>query len=302
MTGYEIAVLAAKLAFGTAAFLLIGYLGSSGNRRIAGTMLTFPVLNGIGLIASPGNDPDLLTASMMPVIVLNAFLCFGTIVAFRAIRLGRPQTDIRALAYGLGAAGATLWFAAAGLLMPPLEPTLPSSGWIAAIYLAATVALTPLLWSGPQAPPAAGPVAQSGFAAFWRPRRARIAFFLVSLLAMLMAAEFGSTAWVGRLSALPLVPLCVLAGLAIDDPDGLRARRDPVLIGPGLAMLFVLPFTAILSALQGAAPLAYWGWGLVSLLAGWIASILAIRHGIPPLARALDRWKRPAANLNRSLG
>jgi len=294
MIGYEIAVLAAKLSLGTAAFLVIGYLGSSANRRIAGCMLTFPVLNGIGLLTTPDKDPFALTAAMMPIIALNGMLVFSFIVAFVSFRRSAAEPGDRALSYGVAAAGAVIWFAVCALLMPAVEPLLPASGWIAAIYLGGAAALTLLLWQAlGQAPRTAGPAsARVSFFAFWRRRSARVAFFVVSMFALLIAAEFGSASWIGRLSALPLVPLCVLAGIAVDEPDALPTLRDPILLGPGLAMLFVLPFTAILSVLHVQSRLSYWLWGSAALIAGWATYFLLIRFGVPALAGVLDRWKQ----------
>jgi hypothetical protein len=290
MTGFDVAVFAAKLLFGTLAFLVIGYLGSSGDRRIAGTMLTFPVLNGIGLVTSPDQDAAALTAAMMPVIVLNACLCFGFIVAFRLLRPRAPHLSASAASYRVAAAGAAVWSIVTALLLPPIAPVLPSSGWIAALYLLATTALTPLLWSA--RPSGAGELPRAGtstsFFAFWRRRGWRFGFFVISLFVLLVAAEVSDAAWIGRLSALPLVPLCVLAGLAIDDEPGLPALRDPILIGPGIAMLLVLPLTAIVAALRGTSGLAYWAPAIAALFVGWALCIAVIRFGVPALATALD--------------
>lgn len=291
MTGYEIAVFAAKLGFGIAAFLLIGYLGGSSDRRVAGLMLTFPVLNGIGLLTTPDKDPYALTIAMMPIIALNGILVFGFIVAFRSVRQSGAKLSDNALSYSVAAAGAAVWFAVCALLMPAVERSLPERGWIAAIYLAAAAMLTLTLWSAPTGKATASPGSTS-FIAFWRRRSARVAFFVISMFALLVAAEFGSASWIGRLSALPLVPLCVLAGLAVDEPDALPALRDPILLGPGLAMLFVLPFTAILGALQAYSRLSYWVWGTTTLIAGWALYFALIRYGAPAVTSVLDRWRR----------
>src|ERR1041385_1721453 len=110
MTAFDIAVFALKLGFGTLAFLVIGTLGASNNKRVAGAMLAFPVLNGIGLIASSDRDPIALTHSMMPMIALNGILFFCFIVAFRAVRRSITGASDRTLSYGVGFAGAAIWF------------------------------------------------------------------------------------------------------------------------------------------------------------------------------------------------
>jgi hypothetical protein len=290
MTPFDLAVFAAKLAAGTLAFLLIGYFGSSGNRRVAGVMLTFPVLNGIGLVTSADKDPVALTGAMMPMIALNGFLCFGFITAFQWLRR-HTGTNERLLSYGVGAAGAVVWCLLAWSSGPRLEPLLPPAWVIAALYLIVTGILTFWLWAA--RPIVRAIAAKPKFEEFWRQRRWRIVFFVASMFLLLVAARIGDAGTVGRLSALPLVPLCVLCGLALDDREGLPALRDPVFLGPGLSMLFVLTLTAVLLPLQGARGLAYWIPGTLALLAGWAVCFVAIRHGMPRLAAALDRVRSP---------
>ena len=288
MTPFDLAMFAAKLIAGTLAYLLIGWIGSSDDKRVAGAMLTFPVLNGIGLVASPDKDPVALTQAMMPIIVLNGCLCFGFIVAFRWARRVSDATD-RALSYATAAAGALIWCLAAAFLAPPLAAYLPSSEAIAALYIAATTVAALLLWSDqPPRPAPRAAAAPVTFIALWLERRWRVAFFASSLFLLLIAAQVGDAAAIGRLSALPLVPLFVLAGLAIDDRDSLPAIRDTIFLGPGLAMVFVLALTGFLAGLDRT---AYWTPAILALGIGWTACILAIRYGVPPLATALDRGR-----------
>jgi hypothetical protein len=289
MTPFDLTVFAVKLGGGTLAFLLIGYFGSSSNRRVAGTMLTFPVLNGIGLVTSPGKDPVALTDAMMPMIALNGFLCFGFITAFQWLRTRTRTASNRLLSYGVGVAGAAVWCLLAWSGGPWLESRLPPSWVIAALYLIVTGILTVWLWAARPMPNVAASAATPKFKEFWRQRRWRIVFFVASMFLLLIAAQIGDAGTVGRLSALPLVPLCVLCGLALDDRDSLPALHDPIFLGPGLSMLFVLALTAVLIPLQDARGVAYWVPGTLALLAGWAVCFVAIRYGMPRLAAALDR-------------
>ena len=294
MTGPEVAVFAAKLAFGTAAFLIIGFIGASDNKRVAGAMLAFPVLNGIGLIASPDQDPVALTGAMMPMIVLNGILFFGFIVAFRALRQRWRGASDRALSYGVAIAGAAIWFLAGAWLMPAVAPVLPSPAWWVVLFGILVAMATVLLWT--PRPPHQGAVAGSGrpaFAAFWSQRKGRVGFFIVSMFLLLAVASIGTAEWIGRLSALPLVPLCVLAGLAIDDGDSLPSVRDAILVGPWIGMVFVLGLMETLVHIRPVGDVAHWTLGALGLAVGWTACFLAIRFGVPPVARSLDRWKRP---------
>jgi hypothetical protein len=287
MTAFDLAVFAAKLVLGTLAFLLIGYFGSSDDKRVAGVMLAFPVLNGIGPLTSPDKDPVALTQSMMPMIALNAVLFFCFITAFQWAT--RIASSGRALSYGIGVAGALIWLAVAALIMPALDPLVPSPGWFVVLYLIATIAVTLLLWPPRTSGIAAAPAARQEFPAFWWQRRWRLAFFVVSMIVLLAASKISGADWVGRLSALPLVPLCVLAGLAIDDTDGLPAMRDSILLGPALATVFAWPFTLVLVPLQQAGATIYWTLGIAALVAGWAAYFLLVRHGVPLLSVILDR-------------
>jgi hypothetical protein len=292
MTAFDLGVFAAKLIFGTLAFLLIGYLGSSSDRRVAGVMLTFPVLNGIGPLTSPDKDPVAVAAAMMPMIALNALLFFCFITAFLSARSAARGASRRMLAYGIGVAGALIWFLVAWQVMPALEPVVPSPGVSTVLNAAAVAVITPLIWSVPAiAQSGAAPPNRQPFAAFWWQRRWRVAFFVASLFVLLAAAAFSSAEWLGRLSALPLVPLCVLAGLAIDDPDSLPPIRDPIFIGPALAMVFVWAYTIALVPVQALGGTAYWLLGIITLAAGWAACFLVIRWSTPRLAAALDRWR-----------
>ncbi len=293
MTGYDIAVFAAKLAFGTAAFLVIGFIGASDNKRVAGAMLAFPVLNGIGLITSSDQDPVALTDAMMPMVVFNGILFFCFVVAFGALKRRWRGPSARMLSYGIGFAGAAIWFLVGWWSMPALAPVLPAPAWWVVLYGVFVAVVTLMLWTPLPADPSAGRSTEPpAFTAFWRQRKGRVGFFVVSMFLLLAAASVGTTEWIGRLSALPLVPLCVLAGLAIDDGDSLPAIRDAIFVGPWIGMVFVLGFMATLIHLRPAEGLAYWILGLASLAVGWAACFLAIRFGMPPLAAALDRWKR----------
>src|SRR5688572_30116099 len=192
MTPFDLGVFAAKLIFGTLAFLLIGYLGSSSDKRVAGVMLTFPVLNGIGPLTSPDKDPIAVAGAMMPMIALNALLFFCFITAFLSGRTMAGGTSRRTLAYGIGVAGALIWFLVAWQVMPALEPVTPSPGVSTVLNAAAVAVITPLIWSLRAVSPSGEAPERAAFAAFWWQRRWRVAFFVVSLFVLLAAAAISS--------------------------------------------------------------------------------------------------------------
>ena len=291
MTGFDIAVFAAKLSLGILAFLVIGFIGASDNKRVAGAMLAFPVLNGIGLITSSDQDPVALTRAMMPMVVLNGILFFGFAVAFHALR-PRWRASQRALAYGVGFAGAAVWFLLGWWLMPALAPVLPSPAWWVVLFGIFVAAATVLLWTPRPSSQRDVTARRPAFVAFWSQRQGRIAFFVVSMVLLLAVASIGTTDWIGRLSALPLVPLCVLAGLAIDDGDSMPELRDAIWLGPWVGMVFVLGYMELLALVRPLGGLAHWTFGVAGLAIGWAACFLVIRYGLPPLAAALDRRSR----------
>src|SRR5690242_9079061 len=71
-TGLGLALL--KLLLGLAVFLVVGYLGRFHDKRIAGVLLTFPILNGIGILA--GAEPLAVADSIYAVVVFNGLLLF----------------------------------------------------------------------------------------------------------------------------------------------------------------------------------------------------------------------------------
>src|SRR6185437_15490909 len=63
-----------KLLLGLAVFAVLGYVGKLYDKRIAGVLLTFPILNGIGILT--GSDPFIVADSIYAVVVLNGLLLF----------------------------------------------------------------------------------------------------------------------------------------------------------------------------------------------------------------------------------
>lgn len=60
---HDIFIAAIKLALGLLAFLIVGYVGKLYDKRIAGALLTFPILNAIGILSGsatprPGARPQ----------------------------------------------------------------------------------------------------------------------------------------------------------------------------------------------------------------------------------------------------
>jgi hypothetical protein len=74
----EASIAVIKLLLGLAVFAVVGYIGKSYDRRIAGVLLTFPILNGIGILT--GNEPLVVANSIYAVVVINGLVLFLMIV------------------------------------------------------------------------------------------------------------------------------------------------------------------------------------------------------------------------------
>jgi hypothetical protein len=278
-----------KLPLALLVFLLIAYAGTS-NRRIAGVLFTFPILNGIAIIAS--DAPIVVADAIYPLVIFNCVL-FALVISFpRALppvaRLPRAaKLAARIVAWALA------WLAGA-LLITEFRAQIFAGGVLligAAIF---ALAFVWLCWSG------AGDSAPSSqnhltrFVAFWATSTGlwRVVFFMVTYAGLFFAARAAADQkWVGMASALPLPGFFALASL-IDDAEtrgaplaGLLAIRDTLFLGPLLVIPFNWIFSHALVAMpQDAVPTRY-----LLLLALWTIAALAVVVAVPTAARFLDR-------------
>lgn len=81
MTGAGIALL--KLLLGMGVFAVLGYLGRFYDKRIAGVLLTFSILKGIGILT--GDDPLAVANSIYAVVVFNGLLLFSMVSFAHAV-------------------------------------------------------------------------------------------------------------------------------------------------------------------------------------------------------------------------
>ena len=69
---------ALKLPLALLVFLVIAYAGTT-DRRIAGVLFTFPILNGVAIIASP--QPIVVADAIYPLVIFNCVL-FALVISF----------------------------------------------------------------------------------------------------------------------------------------------------------------------------------------------------------------------------
>ena len=69
---------ALKLPLALLVFLIIAYAGTT-DKRIAGVLFTFPILNGVAIIASP--QPIVVADAIYPLVIFNCVL-FALVISF----------------------------------------------------------------------------------------------------------------------------------------------------------------------------------------------------------------------------
>jgi hypothetical protein len=260
-----------RTAGGTLLFTVFLWLISVDDYRVAGMLLTFPMLNGIGIV-SAGANAERLIKSMMPVITLNGLMCFLFALALIGWEPARHHP-------AAATAAAALAWLCVYVVLEKCNIAFARIGALAgfvAMCAVASAAVTYWLW-----PPCAFQAARaelragglSGIADGW----ATIALFAASLAVLFGFAhryQHAHTA-IGRLAALPLVPLfglyTVAAALSTDAAvlAKLETLRSMVLVGWVFAMLFVSVLAHRVVRMATADRLTL----LAVLIAGWTGCI-----------------------------
>ena len=286
----DIFIAAAKLVLGLAVFAVVGYIGKSYDKRIAGVLLTFPILNGIGILT--GSDPLAVAHSIYAVVVVNGLVLFLMIVfCDRLPRLANATPTVKLVVRLL--VWTAVWAVVAPLTVVWREH-LPDAGGLLLIQCGIVVAAGFLFWqprmpglgetSGRFAPPTWTDA--RAFVAFWRNRdgAVRLVLFLATSALLLAAAVVTTSQWLGMFSALPVPGLFAVATLSIvEQRDYFERMRDTVLLGPLSVIAFNWLYAhAVTYCPGGAASTA----ALVILLAADAAFIV---WSTPLVTRFFDR-------------
>jgi len=288
-----VATLVAKLILSVAAFLLLGYCGRFYDRRVTGVLLTFPILNVIGLLSA--GEPRRAAQTICVVVIWNTLL-FAAILTWLARRRdARAPHDERIGARVLLWAALWLAGAAATTLLLGFAPP-PHWLWLLALALASGYALF-----GWRAAPPVPTAAQRD----WSKHRAQLRQFFDADLAKrlgLLVLAFAALAtvsllpldsrWTGMLSAFPLPGIFALATLSTRvDAGALRQIRDTVLMGSLLVIPFNVLFAERVLALP-ADPLRFLLLGSLWGVLFWLAAAVLVFSAVPRIAAMLDRRKR----------
>ena len=278
---------ALKLPLALAVFLVIAYAGTT-DKRIAGVLFTFPILNGIAIIAS--GEPVVVADAIYPLVIFNCVL-FAAVISYP-----RALPPVAALPRSVRlftrvAAWSLAWFAGAWLITD-FRAAIPGA---AGLFIGTTIlamVFMMLCWteagSNDQSRISLRFIRATGFISFWANATglARIACFIAAYACLFFAARVAlDEKWVGMASALPLPGFFALAMLLETESD-VRPIRDTLFLGPILVIPFNWAFShALVSALPSEWTLARY----LLLLALWTIAALAVLTLVPRLERRLDR-------------
>jgi len=278
--------LLAQILCGTAAFALFRYWAKGVQPLRAGMMLTFPALNGIGLVMTGPGAAASKAAGMLPMIGVNGAMCLLLIgLACSNRSIGRTGISLMLILITL-----TIWGTAFAL-----DPRIAVANFAYVIggWAAIAVIASFLLWPSETLP------------ATRRPRLCEllrdpfIAWFAVILTGFLLLAGWlrGYDERIGQLSALPILPVMGIITLVVERKQTiLRQFMPTVLLGPVVAMSFVAAaqtFVGLNGALEWYRPDWLPRWvveSAVILLPGWTLCALAITC----LAFVVERLQRVA--------
>jgi hypothetical protein len=279
---------ALKLPLALAVFLVIAYAGTT-DKRIAGVLFTFPILNGVAIIASA--EPVVVADAIYPLVIFNCVL-FALVISFPHALPPVGAMPRGAKLFARVAAWSLAWFAGA-FLITDFRAAIPGA---VVLFVAASVfafVFMALRWTKPSF----GARMAMGFTSFWAntPGLVRIAFFILAYACLFFASRVAlDEKWVGMASALPLPGFFALAALMGEagqthDAEGhakLLPIRDTLFLGP----LLVIPFNwifshALVSGLPHDAIIARY----LLLLALWTVAALAVMLLVPRLEVYLDQ-------------
>jgi hypothetical protein len=279
---------AIKLTLSVATFAMLGYLGTT-DKRIAGVLLTFPILNGIGILTA--GDPLAAANSIYVVVVFNGLLLFVAISFYRILPPLPATASAHVQLIARVATWTVLWVAGA-LAVVVWRDTLPGplALLIATCVIAATataVVWKPLFPSECSALDEPAPLGSKAFLSVWWNSAGfvRIGLFAFCCVLLLVAANFYEPKWVGMLSALPLPGLFAVATLSTMGSDAeFGIIRQTVLWGPVTVVAFNWTFAELIADLPAAA--SWSGLPLLVLLLGADAAL--IFWAVSRLAASLD--------------
>jgi len=291
----EAGIALVKLLLGLAVFAALGYVGKLYDKRIAGVLLTFPILNGIGLLT--GSDPLAVAGSIYAVVVLNRLMLF-LMISFcdflPSLAAASPNVKL--------VARLVVWTAIWGICAPLVilwRDYLPGAGGLILIQCCISVAAILLFRKRePQSLAERSSTNAPGLRPHLRPLVTfwnngsgviRLALFAASLGLLLFAAYAYESKWVGMFSALPVPGLFAVATLSvIEKKEYFERMRDTVLLGPFSVIAFNWIFAEVVFRLP-ADPFARTTIGIAAMVVLLLADAVLVFWSTPLLVRLFDR-------------
>lgn len=282
-----------KLVLGLGVFVALGYLGKFYDKRLAGVLLTFPILNSIGIVT--GDDPLAVADAVYAVVVLNGLILFFMIgFCERLTPLTGASDNARLIARV--AVWTAIW-AICAPLVTAFRDSLPGIGVILPVQIVLATLAVVAVWAPPAAAANGGAprLTLSGhlraIADLWGNASGvvRMGLFVLCCALLFAVAQIGTSKWVGMFSAVPLPGLFAIATLSVmHAQEDIKLMRDTVLIGAFavnlfnwlFAHLFVrLPFEGAAHALAG-----------IVMLVGMMAIDAVVLFWLTPrISAVLDR-------------
>lgn len=269
-----------KFVLAIAGFVLLTLYGVR-SKRIAGVLITFPILNGIALLTSP--DPFRVAEAVYPLVMFNSVLFW---VAISTVRLLPPRTiafpELILMTTRLSVWGIA-WTSIAYQLTEKRDE-IPASPVLFIAYCTVVAGVIYSSWRRP---------VEADETKIIRSRRwlnwvLRITLFAAIFFCLLYTAQNASDQkWAGMASAFPLAGLFALASLSVSSADEqLMPIRDTVLLGPLLVVPFNWSFCEVITSLP-VGPLGE-TLGVLALIFVWAIALALVIWLVPILERCLD--------------
>jgi hypothetical protein len=272
-----------KLALGLGVFVALGYLGRFYDKRLAGVLLTFPILNSIGIIT--GDDPLAVADAVYAVVLLNGLILFFMIgFCERLTPLTGASDNVRLVARV--AVWTAIWAICAPLITA-FRDGLPGIVGILALQIVLAALAVVFVWAPPVAAANGGAPRLSltghlqALIELWGNASGivRMGLFVLCCGLLFLAAHFYTSKWVGMFSA-------TLSGMNVQ--EDFKLMRDTVLIGALVVNVFNWLFAHLFVRLpfDGTAHTVS---GLVMLVGMMAADAVLLFWLVPRISAYLDR-------------
>jgi hypothetical protein len=282
-----------KLVLGLGVFVAIGYFGKFYDKRIAGVLLTFPILNSIGIIT--GDDPLAVADAVYAVVVLNGLILFFMIGFCERLTPMTGASDNAKLVARV-AVWTAIW-AVFAPLVTDFRDNLPGFAGILALQTALAALAVIAVWAPPHASANMGPSRLSlpghlrALVELWGNPSGivRMGLFILCCALLFVVAQFGASKWIGMFSAVPLPGLFAIATLSVMNAgQDFKLMRDTVLIGALGVNIFNWLFAHLFIGLpfDGAAHTVA---GIVMLVGMMAIDAVILFWIVPRISAYLDR-------------